>query len=227
MSASAIQLPRSRPAGLWGTTNGKKAVMAVTGVVLYGFVFVHMAGNLQIFLGAQAFNHYAETLKAALPLLWGARTVLLLAVALHIVSAVALYRVKAAARPIGYVKQKPQVSTYASRTMYMSGPILAAFLVYHLLHFTLGQGGTPFDALDPYWNVVHGFQFPLVAGFYVLSMALLCMHLYHGVWSGFQSVGINHPRYTPLLRIFAKGFSLVVFLGFVSVPVGVLTGLVK
>lgn len=226
MSASAIELSATRPPGLWGTTNGKKAVMAVSGIILYGFVLVHMAGNLQIFLGAAVFNHYAETLKATAPLLWGTRALLFLAVMLHIVSAVSLYRVKVAARPVGYVKSKPQVSSYASRTMYMSGPILAAFIVYHLLHFTAGVGGTPFDSLDPYTNVIQGFHVPAIAAFYILSMSLLCLHLYHGVWSGFQSLGISHPRYTPMLRMFAKGFAVAVFLGFISVPLGVLMGLV-
>ncbi len=226
MSASAIELKGTRTYGLLSTTNGKKAVMAVSGVVLYGFVLVHMAGNLQIFLGPAVFNHYAESLKAMAPVLWGARIVLLTAVLAHIISAVALYRIKRAARPIGYIKWKAQTSSYASRTMYMSGPILAAFIVYHLLHFTVGVGGTAYDALDPYRNVVMGFSMPVIAGFYILSMGLLCLHLYHGVWSGFQSVGISHPKYTPLLRVFAKIFALVVFLGFVSVPIGVLTGLV-
>jgi len=226
MSASAIELTGTRPAGLLSTTNGKKAVMAVSGVVLYGFVLVHMAGNLQIFLGPAVFNHYAEALKATPPLLWGVRTLLLAAVLAHIVAAIALYSVKRAARPVGYVKVKPQNSSYASRTMYMSGPILAAFIVYHLLHFTIGVGGTPFDAMDPYSNVIAGFRVPIVSAFYIVAMALLCLHLFHGVWSGFQSLGISHPRYTPMLRVFAKIFAFVVFLGFISVPIGVMTGLV-
>jgi len=226
MSASAIELTETRSTGLLSTTNGKKAVMALSGVVLYGFVLVHMAGNLQIFLGPAVFNHYAETLKATPPLLWGVRALLLTAVLAHIVSAVSLYMVKRAARPVGYVKLKPQVSSYASRTMYMSGPILLAFIIYHLLHFTVGVGGTAYDALDPYRNVIVGFRFPVVSGFYILSMGLLCLHLYHGVWSGFQSLGISHPKYTPALRTFAKIFAIVVFLGFISVPIGVLTGLV-
>lgn len=226
MSASAAVANDSRLSRFWNATAGKKAVMAVTGFVLFGFVVVHMAGNLQIFLGREKFNGYAAALKALPALLWGARAVLLASVFLHVWAAIELWSLKNAARPVGYVKQKLIHSSYAARTMYWSGPILAAFVVYHLLHFTIGAGGTPFDEHDPFGNVVQGFRVTPIALAYIAAMGLLCLHLYHGVWSLFQSLGIQHPRYTPLLRRAAQVFALAVFLGFISVPLGVLTGLV-
>ena len=227
MSASAAVAKDSRLSRFWNATAGKKAVMALTGFVLFGFVMVHMAGNLQIFLGPEKFNAYAAALKALPALLWGARLVLLGSVFLHIWAAIELWSLKNAARPVAYVKQKPIASSYAARTMYWSGPILAAFIVYHLLHFTIGAGGTPFDEHDVYTNVVKGFAVTPIAVAYIVAMSLLCLHLYHGVWSLFQSLGVQHPRYTPLLRNAAKLFALVVFLGFISVPVGVVAGVVR
>ncbi len=227
MSASAAIVKDSRLSRFWNATAGKKAVMALTGFILFGFVVVHMAGNLQIFLGPEKFNGYAKALKALPALLWGARAVLLASVFLHIWAAVELWSLKNAARPVAYAKRKPIVSTYASRTMYWSGPILAAFIVYHLLHFTIGAGGTPFDEHDPYTNVVRGFQVLPIAFAYIVAMSLLCMHLYHGVWSLFQTLGVQHPRYTPVLRNAAKAFAFLVFLGFISVPAGVIAGVVR
>jgi succinate dehydrogenase / fumarate reductase cytochrome b subunit len=216
----------ARTLRFWDTTNGKKAVMAVTGLVLAGFVCGHLLGNLQIFLGPDRFNSYARTLKSLPELLWPVRIALLISVMLHIWSSVQLAVVKSEARPIGYVRTKSTASTYASRTMYMSGPILAAFIVYHLMQFTFGVGGTPYMESDPYGNVINGFRAPAVSLFYIVAMGLLCLHLRHGLSSIVQSLGLTHPRYTPRLKSIAVIVATLIFLGFVSIPVAVLAGLI-
>lgn len=209
----------------WNTTNGKKAVMAVSGVILSGFVLLHLAGNLQIFLGPEVFDGYSRALHEVPELLWPVRALLLIMVLLHVWSAIELAVIKRDARRKAYERYSPRASSYASRTMYMSGPILAAFVIYHLMQFTWGTGGTPFDPADPYSNVVEGFRNPWIAGFYILAMGLLCLHLRHGLWSMFQSLGMHHPRLFPRLRLAAGIVAGIVFLGFISIPVAVLTGL--
>jgi succinate dehydrogenase / fumarate reductase cytochrome b subunit len=228
MSASAIGFRDTRAARFWNATNGKKAVMAITGIVLFGFVIVHMLGNLQIFSGREAFNRYAELLRIEPALLWAVRAVLLVAVLLHIWASLRLMQLnKLTARPVGYVKKKSVESSYASRTMYWSGPIIAAFVIYHLMQFTWGVGGTDYDPKDPYGNVVRGFQIAPIAIAYIVAMGLLLLHLYHGVWSMFQTLGFNHPRYTPLLKRFAQVISIALFVGFSSVPLSIVAGLVQ
>ncbi len=210
------------------TTVFKKAIMAITGMVLFGFVVVHMIGNLQIYEGRETLDAYGHLLHSVPELLWAARIVLLVCVTLHIVTTVQLALVKSQARPVAYVKKDNSHSSYASRTMYWSGPIVACFIVYHILHLTLGLAQPSVYVQGAvYDNVVYGFQNYAISGFYILSMALLCTHLYHGAWSMFQSVGINHPRYTPLLRKFAALMAAVIFIGNVSIPVSVMIGLVK
>jgi succinate dehydrogenase / fumarate reductase cytochrome b subunit len=110
--------------------------------------------------------------------------------------------------------------------MYMSGPIIGAFVIYHLMQFTFGVGGTPYDELDAYGNVIAGFRVPAVSAFYILAMLLLCMHLRHGLWSIFQTLGVNHPRYTPRLKRLATIAALFIFFGFISIPIAVLTRLI-
>jgi succinate dehydrogenase / fumarate reductase cytochrome b subunit len=223
MSATAAGLPGSaRTWKFWQTTNGKKAVMAVSGVILAAFVFGHLAGNLQIFLGPDAFNGYAAFLRHIPELLWPVRIILLVMVALHIWSSLQLAVQKSEARPTGYVKKVPAGSSYASRTMYWSGPIIAAFIVYHLMQFTFGVGGTPYHPLDAYGNVIQGFRVPVVSIFYIIAMALLCTHLSHGLWSMFQTLGFYHPRHTPKIHRLARALALIVFFGFVSIPVAVM-----
>jgi succinate dehydrogenase / fumarate reductase cytochrome b subunit len=226
MSANAIRLD-GRAARFWSATNGKKAIMALTGIILVGFVIVHLLGNLQAFAGADKFNAYAHTLKTMAPVLWAARLTLLTAVCLHIWAAFSLWRLKAEARPIGYAKKKSIDSSYASRTMYWSGPILLLFIVYHLMQFTIGTGGTRFVEEEPYDNLVAGFEVPAIAVFYILSMACLCLHLFHGIWSMLQTLGIHHPKYTPLLRFVAKVIAIALFLGFSSIPLAVMLGRIQ
>jgi succinate dehydrogenase / fumarate reductase cytochrome b subunit len=206
---------------------GKKVVMAITGAILFGFVLGHMAGNLQVFLGREAFDHYAVLLRTIPELLWGIRILLLVSVILHIVAAVQLTALQNKARPVGYKKKKAVESSYASRTMMWSGPIIAAFLVYHLLHLTFGTVHPSFEEGHVYDNVIAGFRVIPVSIAYIVSMVLLGMHLNHGVWSMFQSLGVSHPRYSVGLRRFANIFSILVTAGFISVPLAVMTGIVS
>jgi succinate dehydrogenase / fumarate reductase cytochrome b subunit len=228
MSSVAIGNPASASVRFYQTTVFKKAIMAGTGLILFLFVIGHMAGNLQIYAGRETLDAYGHLLHSIPELLWAARTVLLTCVALHIVSTIQLVKVKSDARPVAYFKKDNSHSSYASRTMYWSGPIVAAFIIYHILHLTMGVAQpSVYVAGKVYDNVVYGFQNYAISGFYILSMALLCTHLYHGVWSMFQSVGISHPRYTPLLRKFAALMAAVIFIGNVSIPVSVMLGFVK
>ena len=208
---------------------GRKFLMAATGALLVLFVIGHMIGNLQIYQGPAALNAYAEWLRdlghgAAL---WTARLVLLAAVVVHVVAAVSLARENQAARPVPYYRLVPSASTYASRTLLWSGPILALFIVYHVLHFTTGQAHPAFDPGDVYHNVIVGFRTPWVSGFYVLSMLALGLHLHHGVWSMTQSFGWSHPRIDALRRQLALGVTVLVVAGNVSIPVSVLIGWVR
>lgn len=201
--------------------------MAITGAILFGFVLGHMAGNLQVFLGREAFDHYAVMLRAVPEVLWGIRILLLLSVILHIVAAVQLTALQNKARPVGYKKKKAVDSSYAARTMMWSGPIVGAFLVYHLLHLTFGTVHPNFEEGHVYDNVVNGFRVIPVSIAYIVSMILLGMHLNHGVWSMFQSLGVSNPRYSAGLRRFANIFSILVTAGFISVPLAVMTGIVS
>ena len=222
---------------LWGTVVGKKVVMAVTGLVLVGFVIAHMLGNLKIFLGAEAIDAYAVFLRTMgepmfpySALLWVARIVLLVCVALHITAAVQLTRMNWAARPHSYDTKKSIATTYAARTMRWSGVILALFIVYHLLHLTAGAVGFrlgQFHDLSVYHNVLTGFSVWYVALLYIVAMACLCLHLDHGIWSMLQTLGWNNARTTRALQALSRGVALVVFVGFISVPVAVLAGWVR
>ena len=240
--AIAVAKPRnvwpSNPlAALWGTMVGKKVVMAVTGIVLVGFVIAHMLGNLKIFLGAQAIDTYAAFLRTMgeplFPysvLLWVVRIVLLTCVALHITAAVQLTRMSRAARPHGYDTKESIATTYAARTMRWSAVIVVLFIVYHLLHLTGGVVGWEpgqFRDLSVYHNVVAGFSVWYVSLFYIVAMACLCLHLDHGIWSLLQTLGWNNARTTSKLKTLSRVVALAVFVGFISVPVAVLAGWVR
>jgi succinate dehydrogenase cytochrome b subunit len=227
MSATAVTLP---PGSLrfWQTTVGKKAVMAVTGIILFGFVVGHLVGNLQVYEGPKKLNDYAHFLRSHLGLLWFTRSVLLVSVVLHIWSSFQLWLGHREARPVGYVKKANMNSSYASRTMYWSGPIVLAFIIFHLLNLTFGSvhPGAPFVEGDVYANVVTGFQFWPVAAFYIFAMILLCTHLYHGLWSIFNTLGFSHPVYTPWIQRFAKLIAILIAVGNISIPVAVLAGFI-
>jgi succinate dehydrogenase / fumarate reductase cytochrome b subunit len=212
---------------------GKKAVMAVTGFILFGYVLGHMIGNLQIFApDRDQINRYAAFLHspANLAPLWIIRAVLFAAVALHIAAAIQLTKLKSDARPVGYIKKKDVPSSYAARTMIWSGPIIAAFVIFHVLHLTVGvvmplrEVGA--NQPDVRYNVVSAFQNPAVSLFYILAVTLLCVHLYHGLWSMLQSLGWMSPRHSKAIRRGAAALAILICVGFVSVPVAVMAGLV-
>jgi succinate dehydrogenase / fumarate reductase cytochrome b subunit len=228
MSATALSVV---PGTLrfWQTTVGKKAIMAVTGIALFGFIIGHLLGNLQIFAPPEKINHYAAFLKAHLGLVWTARIVLLIAVGLHIWSSFELWLLQREARPVKYVKKANLNSSYASRTMLWSGPIILAFVIWHLLQFTFGtvHPGAPFSQHDVYSNVVLGFRVWPVSLFYIIAMVMLCYHLYHGLWSMFQTLGFSHPVYTPWIKGIARTVAILIAIGYISIPVAVLAGMVK
>ncbi|HTC88635.1 MAG TPA: succinate dehydrogenase cytochrome b subunit [Bryobacteraceae bacterium] len=215
------------PQTFYSSTTGKKAAMAVSGCILFLFVVGHLIGNLQIYEGPDQLNRYAVLLRTEPPLLWAVRIVLLAMVLLHIWSSVQLAARNISARPDGYVEKKAAGSSYASRTMYWSGPIILAFVIYHLLDFTFGKVNPHFEPGNVYGNVVASFQVIPVAAFYIVAMLLLCLHLYHGLWSMFQSLGIAHPRWTPLLRRGAAVVAILIAAGNISIPVAVLAGWVR
>jgi len=227
MGTIALNGGLERTAFFYQSVVGKKAVMAVTGSILCLFVLGHMLGNLQIYQGPQKLNHYAEFLQGLGAGLWAVRLVLLACVGLHILSAYQLWRLKLSARPSPYLKKSYVATSYAARTMIWSGPIVLAFIIYHLLHFTTGQAHPDFRRGDVYHNVVAGFSNPAASLFYIAANILLAIHLYHGAWSMFQTVGVNHPRYTPWLKRLAKLYAWVIGIGNVSIPLAVLTGVVK
>ena len=231
MSTLAIH-PINRAVRFYEAPIGKKAVMAITGVMLVGYVFAHLLGNLQIYSAdAEQINRYAGFLHnpANAAALWAARSVLLLAVALHIIAATQLWLQNRAARPIGYVKKADLPTSYAARTMIWSGPIVGAFVIFHVLHLTAGKVLELHELgpnmRDVRYNVITGFSNPWISGFYILAMILLCLHLYHGMWSMFQSLGISHPRYTPIVKKAAAVLAIAVAVGNCSIPIAVLTGL--
>lgn len=216
--------------GFFASTIGRKVVMAVTGVILVGFVLGHMLGNLQMFLpDHEAINHYGRFLREVLhgTGIWIVRAVLLLSVALHIWAAWSLSRTSSKARPIAYEVVTPDASTYASRTMRWSGPILALFIVYHLLDFTVGSVHPAFAPGDVYRNVIVGFSVWPVAVAYIVAMLALGLHLRHGMWSMLQTLGASHPRWNTARGGAATALTVIVVLGFVSVPLAVLAGVLK
>lgn len=209
---------------LYRSTIGKKVIMAVTGLVMAGFLVLHMAGNLQAFDGPARINGYSAFLHGTGELLWVARVVLLVAVVLHIDAAIQLTRIARAARPQDYAERRPQVSTIASRSLRWGGVILAAFIVFHILHMTTGTVHPSFAPGDVYHNLVAGFQIWPVAVFYLVAMAALGLHLYHGVWSSARTLGIARPDPHPLHRPVAVVVAVVVAAGFALIPIAVLAG---
>lgn len=228
------------------STIGMKVAMAISGLLLFDFVIGHMLGNLQVYLGASALNHYAAALQGNQGLLWVVRLGLLAILFTHVGSSVALVLRARAARPQGYRKWQGKVSTYASRTMRVSGPILFLFIVFHLLHLTVGavhpelqhcatQASGELQCFA-YQNVDAAFSLDTagttmavqlgIVSFYVVAMLLLGMHLGHGAYSMFRTLGLNSPRYDKLARAFATAVAVVIVVGNCSIPLAVATGLV-
>jgi succinate dehydrogenase / fumarate reductase cytochrome b subunit len=213
---------------------GKKAVMAVTGVFLFGWIFAHMLGNLKIFLGAEHLNTYAQWLRTmgapAMPnsaMLWIVRVLMIVAVWFHIQAATELTLMNRRARPVDYRARGYEKATYAARTMRWGGVIILLFIFYHLAHLTFGKHVTPVPFIegDVYHNVVAGFQVWWVAAIYIIANLALGLHLYHGLWAMFNSLGLNHQRFNPWRRYFATAFALIITLGNISMPVAALTGI--
>jgi len=217
----------SRALTFYSTSIGKKVVMAITGLILFGFVIGHMLGNLQVFMGAKQMNAYAAMLKANATLLWGVRIVLLVGVILHIVAAVQLTRMSQRSRPEGYHYKDVIQADYAARTMRWSGPIIAVFVIYHLLHFTTGSVHPQFDVHDVYHNVISGFRVWPVSLFYIIAMVALAFHLWHGVWSMFQTLGLINPKSDKIIHRLAAIATLALVIGFISIPMAVLAGLIS
>jgi len=213
-----------RVIGFYGSTVGKKVLMAVTGIILFAYVVAHMLGNLQIYIGEEQINRYAELLHSNEALLWTARLVLLFCVGVHIVAAVQLWLRNRSSRPVRYKVFRPPEVDYAARTMVWSGPIIAAFVVYHILHFTTGSVHPDYQHVKPFHNVIVGFSQPGAAIFYIVANILLAVHLYHGVWSFFQTMGWDHPRYGSSRRWFAIAAAVIIAAANVSIPLAVLTG---
>jgi len=222
---------------IWTSVIGKKIVMAVTGAILVLFVLAHMAGNLKIFSGPEEINAYSRFLReVGWPefsygqLLWLVRIVLLVSVLLHITAAYQLTMLNRRARPVDYSTKKNVETGIAALTMRWSGVLLIVFVIFHITHFTLGAVGFQpgqFVHLMVYQNVVAGFSLWPVSFFYIAAMAALALHLHHGIWSAFQTLGWSNARHQHSLQIISKILALLIFLGFSSVPVAVLAGWVR
>jgi succinate dehydrogenase / fumarate reductase cytochrome b subunit len=231
MSERALTVLGARRQGLYSTYVGKKYAMAVSGAVLMLFVFVHMLGNLKLYLGASELDTYSRWLRTAgepaLPretLLWIVRIVLLAAVVVHMHAAYSLTRVNRRARPEAYRSPRDYAAaSFASRTMRWTGIIVALFVVFHLLDLTWGTANPDFRAGDPYHNVVASFQRWPVAIAYIVANLALATHLYHGAASLFQSIGVLFRR----RHAFAIAFAAVIAVGNVSFPLAVLTGAIS
>ncbi|MEY2399045.1 MAG: succinate dehydrogenase / fumarate reductase, cytochrome b subunit [Actinomycetota bacterium] len=219
------------------TSIGKKVAMASSGVILVGFVIAHMVGNLKFFFGEAHFDEYAAFLrKLGAPILphyyalWGLRAVLLGAVLVHIWAAWSTTRQSRNARPIKYAHRDNIQATYASRTMRWGGVILLLFIVFHILDLTVGVAHTgaftetTAEHGHAYANAISGFQHPIVTLVYTLAMGALCLHLYHGIWSMFQTFGRNNHRITGRLRTAAGGIAVVVCIGFLAMPWTIMFG---
>lgn len=211
----------------WQSSIGKKQVMAVTGVLLAAWVTLHMVGNLQVFQGPATINKYAALLQGMKGPLWAMRLGLLAAVTLHVVAAAQLTLRNRAARPVDYAERAPQVSTVAARTLRVGGVFLLVYIILHLMTFTVGNLHPDFIREDVYHNLLVVFRSPFKTAFYVLAMAALGLHLYHGVWSSLRSMGAARPSPEPRRRRLALVLALVVALGFAAVPLGVYFGLVQ
>lgn len=218
------------------STIGKKIIMGVTGLIGIGFVILHMAGNLQAFVGSSKINSYGALLHGPLAeLTWLLRIVLIISVVLHVTMAVQLTRISAAARPVAYRHREPQISTLASRTMKWGGVLLLVFIVFHILHFTTEtvdpggwRGMTDLQGhRDVYGNIVASFRIWWVSLFYIVSMIALGLHLYHGAWSSVRTLGYAKPTGHPLHRKIALVIAVVVWLGFTLVPLGVIAGILR
>ena len=228
MSSAVIAATRpGRVFFYFSTAPGMKALVAVTGAAMFLFLLVHLSGNLLVFAGPEKMDHYSQFLHSMPSVLWLFRLGLLASILVHIWVTVALTKATREARPIQYQVKKYFASSYASRTMTLSGPWIAGFVILHIAHFTTGNLHGRFQHLKPYENAVFSFHSPFVSAAYIGTMCLIGLHLTHGLWSMFQSLGWNHPRFDKAIRGSAVSFSTVLTAGFCSVPVAILAGWVQ
>lgn len=213
------------PLELYRTTIGKKVVMALSGVVWFGYVIGHLLGNLQVYAGPAKINAYAEFLHQTPALLWGTRVLLLFAILAHIVASTELTLRNLSARPIAYARKQDLATDYAARTMIWSGPIILLFILYHLLNLTFGVSPDfAYDPHDVYNNIVASFRIRWLSACYIAAQVALGAHLYHGAWSFLQTLGVNHPEYNAVRRTVAAAASALIVAGFVSIPISVMAG---
>ena len=214
---------------------GRKMIVALTGVILMLFVVGHLLGNLQIFLGPRWVNDYAQHLRDLGLLLWLVRIVLVVSVLLHIYFTILLAIENRRARPLAYVRKENVKASFASRHMVVSGLVVLAFVVFHLLHFTGRKfdphfpllKNDPLNHYDVYSMMVYGFQNVYVSAFYIIGLFLLTLHLTHGASSFFQSLGLNDKKLTPQLAFGARVFAWLLFIGYTAIPVAVLLGFIQ
>ena len=229
--AETVKTPVTR------TSIGRKFLMSGASLILFVYIIGHLAGNLKIFLGEDSFNHYAEWLRVAgSPLfpeqgvLWLARIVLLAALLVHVGAYVDLWLRKRRARSVRYKKYDPQVFSWTSRAMGWGGIAIFAFVIFHVLHLTTGHvepdAAYQFEYGNPYQNAIAGFNVWWVTGFYIVGVIALGMHLYHGLWSAMQTFGVNNPKYNRYRRPTAGGIAILITLGYLSIPLGVMMGVI-
>lgn len=226
--------PMPWPLSLYQTYVGKKWIMAITGVIGLAFIAGHMFGNLKVYLGADELNHYAEGLRTvAYPLvpekflLWVARIVLLVALILHVHSAASIWAHNRRVRPVSYQSKRDYIAAdWASRTMLWTGPLILAYIAFHLLDLTWGTANPDFVHGDVYHNLVVSFERWPVSAVYIVANLMLGVHIYHGAWSLFQSLGVNNPHINQGRRAFAALFALAIVVGNISFPIAVLAGVV-
>lgn len=218
---------QDRFAAFYRTTVGKKVLMAVSGLVLLIFVIAHLAGNLQIFLGAERLNNYAALLRRTPEVLWPARLGLLAALALHVIASAQIVITNRRARQMSYAIKRDIETNYAARTMAISGPLILLYVSYHMAMFTFLVTGPGYSHTDVYRNVVRAFQVPTISAIYIAAMFVLGLHLYHGTWSMLHTLGVSSPRYRRLRRGLAPVIAVVITSGYISIPLGILAGVVK
>jgi succinate dehydrogenase / fumarate reductase, cytochrome b subunit len=230
-------MPQTATVPIQRTSIGKKLLMATSSIILFLYVVAHLAGNLKIFFGPDPFNHYAEWLRVAgSPLfpdegvLWIARVVLLAALLVHVGAYIQLWRQKRRARTVGYRTFDPQVFNWMSRTMMWGGIAILGFVVFHILHLTTGHVqpdlAYEFQRHDAYENVIAGFRVWWVSAVYVVGVVALGMHLYHGLWSAMQTLGMNNAKYNLYRRPGAAAIAILITIGYLTIPLGVLFGMV-
>lgn len=215
----------NRILALWRTAIGKKIAMAVSGILLVLFLISHMISNVTVLIDPRHLDDYAAWLRSFGPVLWILRIGLIALAVIHIAAAWQLTMMARAARPAGYDQRKDQVATYAARTMRWGGVLLLVFIVYHLMHLTFGNAHPDFRHGEVGRNVIVGFQSPMVAVFYAVSMIALGMHFWHGTWSVFQTLGVNHPAWNRSRNAIAIVLTILVAGGLFVIPLAALLGL--